>query len=139
LLAITDGTSNTILFGERTLRDPNFNSEAFLWWQGSVDTYVTAGVWTASSYNVAGGTSTPILTGDVPINYRLLPPASYPDLDVAGADHANRMVAFGSEHPSGANFAFCDGSVRFLSNDTNPTTLQYLITYAGGEVLPSGW
>ena len=41
-----------------------------------------------------------------------------------------------SFHTGGANVAFCDGSVRFLSDSTTITTLAALVTKAGGEVLP---
>src|SRR5262249_7401960 len=51
----------------------------------------------------------------------------------------DRLNAFGSQHPGGANFAFADGSVRFLSSTTNLVTLQLLSTRAGDDpvVLPS--
>jgi prepilin-type processing-associated H-X9-DG protein len=37
-----------------------------------------------------------------------------------------------SLHPGGANTAFCDGSVRFLSETIDPATLECLITIADG-------
>jgi prepilin-type processing-associated H-X9-DG protein len=46
----------------------------------------------------------------------------------------------GSNHPGGANFAFCDGSVHFLPNSVsttmvgNITLLMALASYNGGEV-----
>jgi len=45
---------------------------------------------------------------------------------------------YGSGHTQGANFSFCDGSVRFLSNAINsmPTLLPALSTRANGEVIP---
>jgi prepilin-type processing-associated H-X9-DG protein len=49
-----------------------------------------------------------------------------------------------SNHPGGANFAFCDGSVHFLPNSVsttmvgNITLLAALSSRAGGEVIPEG-
>jgi prepilin-type N-terminal cleavage/methylation domain-containing protein/prepilin-type processing-associated H-X9-DG protein len=45
------------------------------------------------------------------------------------------FIAFGSYHPGGANFAFCDGSVKFLKNTTDIGVLSALGTRAGGEVV----
>ncbi len=60
-------------------------------------------------------------------------------------------MTYGSGHPQGANFVFCDGSVHFLSNAINNaatvpgvnksgtlvmvTLLQALSTRAGEEVV----
>jgi prepilin-type processing-associated H-X9-DG protein len=43
--------------------------------------------------------------------------------------------AFSSRHPSGAMFAFCDGSVRFFRNDMDPDKLRYLAGRADGVVV----
>jgi prepilin-type processing-associated H-X9-DG protein len=45
---------------------------------------------------------------------------------------------FWSLHPGGANFAFADGSVRFLAYSAN-TILPALATRAGGEVVGNDW
>ncbi len=39
-------------------------------------------------------------------------------------------------HTAGANFAFCDGRVQFISNSINmTTTYRYLGTAQGGEAV----
>jgi prepilin-type processing-associated H-X9-DG protein len=40
-----------------------------------------------------------------------------------------------SPHPGGANCAFCDGSVRFLSDFVDPEELRAMSTIAGGEAV----
>ncbi len=47
----------------------------------------------------------------------------------------DRVNAFGSGHSSGANFAFADGSVCFMSDKIDLGVFQSLSTRAGGEVV----
>ena len=51
-----------------------------------------------------------------------------------GILYTNLNGAFMSRHTLGANFAFADGSIRFLSQNVNITTYRQLSTIAGGEV-----
>ena len=56
----------------------------------------------------------------------------------AGADNLtmqNRTCAFGSGHPGGSNFAFADGSARFVADDLPLESLQGLSTRAAEEVV----
>jgi len=135
---IDDGTSTTLLFGERNHHDPNFQTFARIGW---ADSLATVGRWSA-----IGGKRRIVdvtMSGHAPINYRLpfrydqrlsaCPPAGsrqdfayYEDL---------RFCAWGSRHTGGANFAMADGSVRFLSEDLSLMVLQALSTRDGQETV----
>ena len=62
------------------------------------------------------------------------------DLDaseLSGPFSAGGRGKAGSHHPGGMNAAFCDGSVRFLSDAVAGETLHGLITRAGKERIES--
>ena len=62
---------------------------------------------------------------------RFPPNSPIPDL----GSRRLRVAAARSEHPGGVNTCFADGSVRFITNDTNYLVWQAYWTRAGGEVL----
>ena len=138
LLEILDGTSNTLLFGERGHFDPNF------------DTFTTAG-WNSGStlsgwtrwYPAGGdaGLGNIMCGGFAPINYKT--PWAY---GAAGAPTSQsawftfqdmRFSAIGSQHSGGANAVFADGSVRFLTDSTPQAVLSLYCTRADGQVIPN--
>jgi prepilin-type processing-associated H-X9-DG protein len=125
LLGVTDGSSNTFLFGERYHRDPQFDLQQPLV-SPNTGPFAQMGRWAC----VAGwGTLVMVeLSTPVPINYQVPPGGDSSTL-------TDRGCAFGSGHPGGANFAFADGSVRFVSDSIPLATLQALSTRAGGEVV----
>jgi prepilin-type N-terminal cleavage/methylation domain-containing protein/prepilin-type processing-associated H-X9-DG protein len=125
LADVTDGTSNTFLFGERLHHDPEFDRLRPLAWPDATP----VGGWGRWGYVANAGVMFQVtLHTAAPINYRVPPGGDFSTLE-------NRGCAFGSGHPGGANFAFADGSVRFLSDTTPLPTLQALSTRAGGEVV----
>ncbi len=120
---IPDGTSNTIMLGERQYFDPVFDSSPI------VDDRIRDWGWTWF-----GGEGDANLGTSVPINYRL--PANFDTLG-GGTQQLlfeDRINAFGSMHTGGANFALADGSVTFISQSISPITFRALGTRAGGEV-----
>jgi prepilin-type processing-associated H-X9-DG protein/prepilin-type N-terminal cleavage/methylation domain-containing protein len=117
---ITDGTSLTLFFGERYHRDPTFDLLAGT----PLNTY---GGWAwANVYAMEDQT----LSSQAPINYMI--PTNITS-DPTYYYQNTRLGAFGSGHQGGANFAFADGSVRFLHDSLPQQTLQWLSTRAGGE------
>jgi prepilin-type N-terminal cleavage/methylation domain-containing protein/prepilin-type processing-associated H-X9-DG protein len=131
ILSITDGTSNTILFGERYDYDPSWSAYASP--AGYPDTlYALSGYWGSN-----GGC---LGFGSYPLN-SMLPP--YSGIGGSARKMVDRGNTFGSGHTQGTNFVFCDGSVHFISNGINnaatlsngETLLQALCTMAGGEVV----
>jgi prepilin-type N-terminal cleavage/methylation domain-containing protein/prepilin-type processing-associated H-X9-DG protein len=108
---VSDGTSNTLLFGERFHKDRGgYAIEQWGRW-----------IYPSDRRDV-------LMTTGAPMNYDTLqPPGST----------AQRVAAFGSGHSGGANFAFVDGSIHFLSSSIDLTAYQSLSTRNGGEVLNS--
>jgi prepilin-type N-terminal cleavage/methylation domain-containing protein/prepilin-type processing-associated H-X9-DG protein len=53
------------------------------------------------------------------------------------APEASSFVNAASNHPGGCNFAFADGSVRFIKDSVSMLTYQALGTRGGGEVVSS--
>jgi prepilin-type N-terminal cleavage/methylation domain-containing protein/prepilin-type processing-associated H-X9-DG protein len=115
----TDGTSNTLLLGER----PPSADYQFGWW------YAGSGQLGTGSADLILGVREPnllpITTGS-PCG-----PGAYPFSPSRFTDPCG-MFHFWSPHPGGAHFAFADGSVRFLRYSADPL-MPALATRAGGE------
>lgn len=123
---ILDGSSNTLLIGER----PPSEDLVYGWW--------FAGAGPPPNFG-----ATDVVIG---VNEIKNPGASPPDRDTfrqgsivdPGQDH---KWHFWSLHPAGTNFAFADGAVRFIGYDIGQPTINALSTRAGGEIptLPAQW
>jgi prepilin-type N-terminal cleavage/methylation domain-containing protein/prepilin-type processing-associated H-X9-DG protein len=143
---VTDGLSNTILFGERSHWDPNNDTfaTAFPPMMGSMlmfDQMADIGWWASSGGRLAAGDV--LLSAFAPINYMVPEPFSQratmnpPVTNAASYEYYydRRVCAFGSKHPTGANFALADGSVRFISETLPLATLQLLCVRNDGQTI----
>ncbi len=137
---IRDGASQTLLLGERSHYDPNFDSFTSQGW-GKGQILGEYGFWTGCCGNYALADVT--LSSYAPINYRvpdsfvngatMNPPVTSPSAFTYYEDL--RLCAFGSQHPGGANFATADGATHFFSDGTALDVLQALSTRNGGEAV----
>jgi prepilin-type N-terminal cleavage/methylation domain-containing protein/prepilin-type processing-associated H-X9-DG protein len=132
---VTDGLSNTALFGERSHLDPNNDAVAPTIVPPSgqfINTMGQVGWWANSGGRLAAGDVT--MSAFAPLNYRV--PASPPSGYAAYFPlYELRVNAFGSQHPGGANFALADGSVRFVRDAVPQAVLRLFCVRNDGEVL----
>lgn len=122
---ITDGTSQTLAIGERIYQLRTFFAGAF-YNGGTPYTAATTKVCSHAAKNMKWGITTPQATG-------------YYVQELEAPPGAPKTILFndlfwGSEHPSGAHFAYADGSVHFLADDTSVTVLRSMATRNGGEL-----
>ncbi|MCI0461589.1 MAG: DUF1559 domain-containing protein [Gemmataceae bacterium] len=144
IAGVTDGLSNTLLFGERSHHDPNHDSFAInlpAVSGSSVTRMAALGGWAPPAGRLAAGEV--LLSAFVPINYRvphdhanraaLVPPVNGTSDYLYYNDR--RLCAFGSNHSGGANFALADGSVRFIQESIPDVVLQRLCVRGDGAVV----
>ncbi|MBX9580123.1 MAG: DUF1559 domain-containing protein [Gemmataceae bacterium] len=120
LTDVADGTSQTLLLGER----PPSADRLYGWWYRGV------------GQNMDG--SVEVVLGTREVVFTSLGSPCPPGPHHFGPGDLNRgcdEYHFWSFHPGGAHFAFCDGSVRFLAYSADPV-MPALATRAGHEAVP---
>jgi len=133
ITAITDGTSNTILLGERDNFEPN--------WRLFITQSTSATQEYQKTYGYVGSvwyTNYVYHQAVAEINFRItdeIAQAASTDVRVYNQYQSVRQRVFGSRHSGGANLAFADGSIRFVRDSLTLVTLKALSTRAGREVI----
>jgi prepilin-type processing-associated H-X9-DG protein len=158
LTDITDGTASTFALGEaaggsakfpvrdldnpsRPVSDPFTGQPALMeqcW--GATGFGDRGHPWYASALAVTAQFGMPPDAADEPLNRSPGTPSIYGG-DRSGFNQTGRdfVSGFRSVHPGGANFVFCDGSVRFVRQTIDAPTYRGLSTFAAGEVLAGEW
>ena len=117
---ITDGTSNTLLVGER----PPSTDLIFGWW--------------FAGYGQDGTGSCDVVLGAAEKNvYGYGCPAGPYTFAPGNPNNQCDQFHYWSNHTGGANFLLGDASVRFLSYSAGAVVLPLMATRSGGEVLPN--
>ena len=126
---ITDGTSKTLLMGEKFHEDTFFDT-----WSsnnsGMKMYQVSVWGWLGGTKGAAGL----FCSSAVGINNTVRAYSSSPN-DITAQD--KRYNGWGSGHPGVCCFVFCDGSTRVIEQDINANVLSAISTRAGGEVYDS--
>jgi prepilin-type N-terminal cleavage/methylation domain-containing protein/prepilin-type processing-associated H-X9-DG protein len=117
---ILDGTSSTLMIGERS--------------QNVADATRVGMIPSGLACNNPSWPVQDCEASNVLILGHTGPSPDEPWIDVPNNKKAG-VDDFHSLHPGGCNFAFCDGSIRFIKETINPQVFSYLATRAGGEVI----
>jgi prepilin-type N-terminal cleavage/methylation domain-containing protein/prepilin-type processing-associated H-X9-DG protein len=149
---ITDGPSHTLFLGEKLCDSGDLG-----WLSGTRATLRNTGTPlntplppallgvspaptnspAAESPNTAPPTDSPPANTDSDAS--AAPAAPAPTTPALPADLTLYVGGFASSHPAGANFAFGDGSVRFITETINLQILQQLANRADGKLLPANF
>jgi prepilin-type processing-associated H-X9-DG protein len=110
MASFIDGTSNTIIAGEKAMRPQEYDSGTWYW----DEPYFLGG---------SGGTVRGF-GGNAGLNV----------LRDSSEMGMKFRYAWGAPHPGGVVFLFADGSVRTLSFSTSASSMTAFLSLAGGEV-----
>lgn len=125
---ITDGTSNSMAFGEQlrgSTSDPSITMRGSYWYD------FPGGAWIFTFVGPNSPVPDSLRASSCPVAERQ-PKLNLPCVPVNGA---LETVASRSRHTGGVQVALCDGSVHFISDSVGLTVWQGLGSISGGETV----
>ena len=117
--SITDGSSNTVFIGEQdyALKNDFFSST------------------TTRAGQLRGGQGVWAHGYPRGLNFSTWGKFNHHTVNADDTSEESGIYSFRSQHPGGVNFAFADGSIRFLKESVAKSIYRGLSTRAGGEVI----
>ncbi|MDY3556676.1 DUF1559 domain-containing protein [Gemmata sp. JC717] len=158
ITAITDGTSNTVMFAE-VMRSRDTNSSTGSGIRDNITVIISS---SDTGYNETDGTtismcqdgsnwsssikyvghqyyrnlpSNFVFTHTLPVNWNKRVPSGTQRYSCGNSAFTSMHIAASSYHTGGANVCMGDGSVRFVTDSTSVTAWRAMGTRAGGEVI----
>lgn len=120
LNSITDGTSNTVMVGEKLVNRPTMG--------GSADDFSDNESWAGPGY-----VDSDIIRGCLPVGSTWYTPIK--DTNLLNPPDTGLFYRFGSAHPSGFIVALADGSVRTISFQVDTTLFMRVCVRNDGRVV----
>jgi len=149
LSAISDGSSSTVMLGETTLSGYSTGSQ----WSGGFETNWSTPLPNFSMFigsdNICEAGGGPTGTGNCVGLFQSVYNNSSDDPQWQFSNKVGSYENLGygqiltlkgtfpfvtSGHPTGSNFAFCDGAVRFISNSIDGTVYSKILTPSGSKL-----
>jgi prepilin-type N-terminal cleavage/methylation domain-containing protein/prepilin-type processing-associated H-X9-DG protein len=144
IAGVTDGTSNTLMVGEQSDHMRDANNQPIIGGFGAITAQGPHG-WTMGANGSlaqppayeSGGDNRAFNT--ITIMYTLNQRGLANNCGTGTCDNTGANIPLSSNHPTGVNMLFVDGSVKYLTNSVTLTTLQQLASRSGGEVITGNY